>query len=132
MDDLEQLDTEVLRRMAGRNGLSPEGERVCLLRRLRENFKDSQSRSSAPPRKPGPPGPAPPDSPGPPGAPPPGRPGTLGALPPGRTGTSRPPGSKSAGPPFRSAPTPTPSAPSGRGAPSRPRPSSSRQGNFFH
>ena len=38
MEDLEQLDTEVLRRMAGRSGLSPEGERVSLLRRLRENF----------------------------------------------------------------------------------------------
>ena len=66
--DLEQLETSVLRLMASRNGLSPEGERDSLLRRIKQKFalEDSQSVSfpgSTPPGRAGPP-------PGRPGAPP--------------------------------------------------------------
>ena len=45
LSDLEQLETNVLRLMARRNGLSPEGERVSLLQKIRQKFalEDSQS-----------------------------------------------------------------------------------------
>ena len=95
MEDLEQLETEVLRFMAGRNGLSPEGERESLIRRIRDKFalEDSQSgpargrqaqRTSLPPGHRAPRS-APPKRSVPPGSASPGKPGIQGKLPPGRT-----------------------------------------------
>ena len=87
MEDLEQLETEVLRFMAGRNGLSPEGERESLIRRIRDKFalEDSQSgpaRGRQAQRTSIPPGHRAPRSVSP------GKTGIPGALPPGRTPVS--------------------------------------------
>ena len=94
MEDLEQLETEVLRFMAGRNGLSSEGERESLIRRIRDKFdlEDSQSgraRGRQTQRTSLPPGHHAPRSASPQRSVPPvsaslGKPGIPGALPPGR------------------------------------------------
>ena len=89
MEDLEQLETEVLRFMAGRNGLSPEGERESLIRRIRDKFalEDSQSgraRGRPAQRTALPPGHRAPRSASPTRSVPPGSAGIPGALPPGR------------------------------------------------
>ena len=82
--DLEQLETNVLRLMARRNGLSPEGERDSLLRRIKQKFVLEDSGRSGSPEPPplGRPDPPPSGHPGPKGVMPLSR-GGQGPAPPG-------------------------------------------------